>query len=477
MKIRPGKNNMTAIDIAHACGGKTVAWGGAENTLVSAVCTDSREVSDASLFVAIRGERVDGHDFIANALNVGAVVLCEKFSEEFRCKFDQGCAIIVDDTVDALGHLAKEYKKEFNAKTVAITGSVGKTTTKEFVASVIGSELKISKTAGNHNSLIGMPLSMLETPSQVDAVVLEMGMNHIGEISKMSRVAEPDVAIITNIGTSHLEYLGTRENIARAKLEILDGMKKDGVLILNGDEPLLRDLTGLPQSTLYVSLRDENADFYVSNVKHTHTESHFDVSHRGMLYEDIKLPFVGDHGVTDAAFAFAAGVVLGISEQGIRRGIADFRGADMRQNIYDLGCVHIIEDCYNASPESMRAAISLLSEYADSANEKGRKIAVLGDMLELGEGAADMHTELGRYAFDAGMDLLFTFGPLSENIANGAVCAGMSKESVFSFADISDPISIGDNLIGCLKKNDTVLFKASRSVGVERIVKHVKNHG
>jgi UDP-N-acetylmuramoyl-tripeptide--D-alanyl-D-alanine ligase len=178
----------------------------------------------------------------------------------------------------------------------------------------------------------------------------------------------------------------------------------------------------------------------------------------------------------DAAFSFAVGDVLGISEDGIRRGIADFHNADMRQNIYGYGGISIIEDCYNASPESTRAAISLLSDYADSADEKGRKIALIGDMLELGENEMKMHRELGRYIANSGIDMLFTFGPLAENIAIGAVEGGMRLDQVFSYRDLSNPAAMGDILIESIKKNDTVLFKASRSVGAERIIEYVKSN-
>ncbi len=477
MKIRLGKGNVTAKEIADMCGGTLSVWGSVEDTAVLSVCTDSREAARSSLFAAIRGERVDGHNFIVDVLRAGATaVLCERLPDDVMKRVDSGCAIIVKDTVESLGIMAHKYRKSLNIKTVAVTGSVGKTTTKEFIASVIKSEKKTNKTAGNHNSLIGMPLTLLETSFEAEAAVFEMGMNHLGEIEKMSVMAQPDIAVITNIGSSHLEYLHTRENIAKAKLEIVDGMKEDGVLILNGDEPLLRNIDGIHQKILYVSALESDNDYYVSNVRHTHTESCFDISCKGKAYKDITLPFVGDHGVMDAAFSFAVGDVLGISEDGIRRGIADFHNADMRQNIYGFGGISIIEDCYNASPESTRAAISLLSDYADSADEKGRKIALIGDMLELGENEKEMHREVGRYIAESGLDMLFTFGPLAENIAIGAVEGGMRLDQVFSYRDLSNPAAMGDILIESIKKNDTVLFKASRSVGAERIIEYVKSN-
>ena len=457
--------------LARMCEGEPI---GLEYSSVSitGICTDSREADRDTVFCALRGERVDGHDYIGAAIANGCrVILCEELREEIGAA--NAVAILCKNVEDALSKLAKNYRRNLSCQTVAVTGSVGKTTTKDMIAAVLSSGLSAFKTKGNFNSVIGMPLSMLEIPKDTDCAVLEMGMSGFGEIEKLSLAAEPDFAVITTIGTSHMEMLGSRENICRAKLEVLCGLRRGGVLLLNGDEPLLADVYGKSYSTLYVSTERENADFFAKNIRVETEGTRFDIVYRNRTVKDLYVRVVGKHNVYSALFAFAIGTLCKLSEDRIRAGLLTFAPEKLRQNIVSVGNMTLMEDCYNASPESMKAALDVLKAY--TAITGGRSVAVLGDMLELGEESSELHRQIGAYAAKLGIAKLITVGKGGNYIAVGAKQGGMRSELIDTYVQYTDLDEIGASVMPSLKAGDVILFKASRALGIEGLIQFIKS--
>ena len=467
---------LTASKLAVMVGGRLTVVGDTDPT-VTHICTDSREADEHTLFCAIRGERVDGHDFMAKAAALGCVLfLCEHRPQDLACN-----TIQVADTVEALSALARAYRTETmkDLSVVAITGSVGKTTTKEMTAAVLSQGKSLFKKDGNFNSTIGLPLSFMEIATGTDCAVLEMGMSGRGEISAMTMAVRPNIAVIANIGSSHLEYLGSRENIARAKLEIARGLSQGGILLINGDEPLLselgqdfgEDLPVIPEGirTLRVSLAGaENADYIAHGITSRDGGMYFDLTTPAGVWEGLYIPAVGEHLVWAASFAAAVGQISGLTEGQVRGGLCTYRPANMRQNIRTAGGVTIIEDCYNAAPESMRASLRVLATVAAQAPH-ARRIAVLGDMKELGADTKTLHRSVGRAVFERGVDLLVTVGELGAEIARGAVEAGMSPESIRVTGGADTYTATAEFLRSILREGDHVLFKASRSMALETL--------
>ena len=464
MKIKLGLCPENMENVALYCGGTLVG----KNREFEYVCTDSREADEKTLFVATLGERVDGHNFIPSAQGLGCVCfLCQRVPEGAD---EDSCFCVVEDSVAAFSTLARGYRKNTPIDTVAITGSVGKTTTKELTACVLSEGFELYSTEGNFNSVIGMPMSMLEVGGECQAAVFEMGMSGFGEIRQMSLTATPKIAAITNIGTSHLEYLGTRENIARAKYEITEGLCEGGTLLLNGDEPLLRQLAAENCSAnykiMFASISGDG-DFCAENIRFTSESSIFDLKYGGGVITDITVPAIGLHIVYDSLFACAAGLLMGLDGGQIKRGIAKYTPKAYRQRIYNAGGFRIIADCYNASPESMKSALEVLSTL-----EGGRKIAVLGDMRELGEHSAELHRGVGKFAAEKGVDILLTVGELGAQIAEGAKSGGMSEDVIYSELDES-AINTVKTLKDIIGDGDVVLFKASRAMKFERIIEQI----
>jgi UDP-N-acetylmuramoyl-tripeptide--D-alanyl-D-alanine ligase len=318
-----------------------------------------------------------------------------------------------------------------------------------------------------------MPLSMLSTKRDTEVSVLEMGMSAMGEIDYLSRIAEPDIAIITTIGTSHMEHLGSRENICRAKLEIVNGLKSDGTLLLNGDEPLLRAYNDPSVRPIYVGF-GEDCDFRALNVRGDAYSTTFDVIYGDRYIKDVTIPTLGKHNVYAALFAYAVGVRMGIDDGDIINGLMNYRPVGMRQNIYDVAGITIIEDCYNASPESMRAAISVMKEISE--RRGGRMTALLGNMYELGESSDKLHEQVGLDFARAGGEVLYTFGQSAENIALGAVLGGVLNENIYRNGDVKDPALSGEMILGSLKRGDILLVKASRGAAAERVIAYIKQN-
>ena len=469
MKIKLGLGRLTADKVAEICGGTMYNVGCEHKVLFETVCTDSREADNTSMFVAIRGERVDGHSYISNVVKAGCrCVIAERVPLDVK-----GIAvIIVQDSIRAIRDIAEYIKSQVDVKTVAVTGSVGKTTTKEFLSAVLDRKFNLYKTEGNFNSTIGMPMSMLELNQHHNAAVFEMGMSGLGEIEYMSEAAKPDVAIITNIGSSHLEALGSRENIRRAKMEITAGLKDGGTLFLNGDEPLLQGHESERYNVRYFGIKNDECDYFASNIRNTESGLMFDMRTPAGEYRDIEINLVGSHNVYNAMVAFSVGLKMDMAEEAIREGLLSYRATKMRQNIYNIGGITVIEDCYNASPESMNAAINVLGDTAKA--KGGRMIALLGDMRELGATTKTLHAGVGSYYAEKKPDYLFTYGELSsQNLADGAIKNGMSEKQIFR-NPVTDAEAVGKKLLSVLKEGDVLLVKASRGLAAENVLNYVK---
>ena len=475
MSVELKLKTYTPAEIAGITGGELRLCGGADGgERVTAVAIDSREAAPGVLFAAIKGERNDGNDFIPQALDAGcSCFLCQFVPDEAVQSGKPFSAVIVGDTVKAMGALASEYRNHTKAKFAAVTGSVGKTTTKEFIYAVASASFRTYKTQGNYNSTIGLPLTVFGIGPEDEVVVLEMGMSNFGEIEFMSRIARPDIAVVTNIGTSHLAYLGTRENICRAKMEIRLGMPEDGVLLLNADEPLLAaEAERLPKRPQLMSVYNHTGDFRAVNIRQKVDGIVYDLIYANKAVTNVEIPALGKHNVYNSLAAYAVGVFLGMTDEAIRRGLKQFVGADMRQKIYDEGGITVIDDCYNASPESMRAAIDVLVSMAGRKNT--RPTALLGDMLELGEYSRLMHDQVGQYAAQMGVQKLFCFGKTADIVAEAAIKKGIRAENVFVCLNTRDAKGMADMILGTLEPGDILLVKASRAVAAERVIEYMK---
>ncbi|MBQ7821480.1 MAG: UDP-N-acetylmuramoyl-tripeptide--D-alanyl-D-alanine ligase [Clostridia bacterium] len=461
--------SFTVDEIVAITGGAVIKNGGSSITSIS---TDSRDCTDGTLFVAIKGERFDGHDFIEDTMNAGAVcALCERVPDNASSL--SGDLVIVENTISALGKIAHAYLERLSPSVVAVTGSVGKTTTKEFIYAVLNEKYNAHKTEGNFNNELGLPLTVLSMKKDTNTAVFEMGMSFKGEISYLSKLACPKIAVITNIGNSHIENLGSRENICAAKLEITDGLDPDGYILLNADEPLLfaqKDL--LDHKILFISMQNPAADFRALNVRTYDSYSIYDLVLPNRVVTNIQIPTIGIHNVHDSVFAFVCGLLMGMSDDEIKRGLMKFKNTGMRQNVYEYGGVTIIEDCYNAGPESMKASLDVLAKL--SFKNGTRSIAVLGEMRELGEYSKQLHMEIGRAVASKNIGKLFTFGRDAENIVLGAINHGYLPERVGINGDIETPQTTANALRTILKPGDVVLFKASRAVRLERVIEMLK---
>ena len=434
--------------------------------LAFGISTDSRSAKQGDAFFALHGENFDGHRFIPAAERAGCVFAVVEYIPD-------GCTIpcvVVNNTTEALGKFARSYKNIFQPLTLAVTGSVGKTTTKQFISSVLAMKYNTNVTKGNFNNEIGLPLTVLNLNGDHNALLLEMGMNHKGEISYLSRIAEPDIAVITNIGSSHLENLGSREGIRDAKMEIIDGMHEGGILILNADEPLLDDVSAKKLTKIYIGTENKNATYRADNVRMCDDHMLFDLClHHTIMMRDLRINVIGKHHIHNALTAAVCGMLVGVSEENIRVGLLNYVPADMRQSITEKDGITIIEDCYNASPESMRAGLNVLCH---TAKVKGlRPVAVLGDMKELGAASAEAHFGVGEYAATCGIDRLITFGSAAVDIARGAIKNGMSESNVLVIEDSENAENAAALLKTTIRENDVVLFKASRAVALERLIR------
>ncbi len=431
-----------------------------DNIFIQGVSTDTRTIKKGDLFIPIIGENFDGHSFIDMAFEKGAVACLsqKKISSKHL-------VINVFDTKEALKNLAMYYRSLFNIPVVAVTGSSGKTTTKDMIASCLSTKYNTLKTQGNFNNEIGLPLTIFNIENDTDVVVLEMGMNHFGEISALSKIAKPDIALITNIGLAHIENLGNQEGILRAKYEIFDYLKPNGIKILNGDDKLLSTLKEENDKIkVYFYSIDKNIDAYATNIKQKGIDGiSATINSLGSSFNvDLKIP--GIHMISNALSATLICKSLGLKDNEIKKGLETFKPSKMRMDIIKTNKYTIINDTYNANPTSMKATLDILS------TTKGRKVAILGDMLELGNYSKDMHYDVGKYAIKKEIDELIFIGSDSYYMLEGAKSLKTNKSSINYFKTQDEFIKNIDRL---LNQGDVILVKASRGMKLENTVDEI----
>ena len=459
------------VQEAAAMAGGVLAGAADPSVRIAGVSIDSRTVQPGNLFVPIPGERFDGHDFVLDSWRAGAKAVL--WQADHGSPPEGLPAIVVKDTLAALQQLAAAYRRERSAQIIAVTGSNGKTTTKDMIAAVLSRSYKVHKTAGNYNNHLGLPLTLLQMPEDAEFAVLEMGMSGRGEIASLSNIARPDAAVITNIGEAHLMQLGSREAIAAAKLEILTGLREDGVLFYNGDEPLLeRALQAIENGSYPEGLRmpaglvrfgaSPHNDVYPTAVLMDEDGTRFTVN--GLPDEPMRIPLWGRHNVVNAAIAIAVARRFQVDWADIREGLANLKPTVMRAEIIRTpDGVTVLNETYNASPTAMRAALELLAEL----HGFRRKIAVIGDMLELGDQEEEFHSRIGRDIDPKDIDWVLTYGRLAsfagkeagKRFPTGHVLMFQEKEAVVR------------ELCRLASDGDVILVKGSRGMRMEDIVR------
>lgn len=446
--------SITLGEIAKAVSGD---FAGNCDIKINSITTDTRKITKGCLFVPLKGEKFDGHDFISQAFEKGAVC-CLSHKNDIG-----GNVIYVKDTKKALGDIARYYRGLFNIKVCGITGSVGKTTTKDMIYSVLSQKYRTIKTQGNFNNDIGLPLTVFNIEEDTEAAVIEMGMNNFGEISYLTKIACPDVAVITNVGVSHIENLGSREGILKAKCEIFEGLPKNGTAILNADNDMLVTLMGkTTHKTIWFGIENRK-DLFAENIETKGIEGvKCTICANGTKF-DVNIGVPGDHMVLNALAAAAVGFEFGLSCEEIKAGIESFVPTGMRMEITKTkNNITVINDAYNANPVSMKAAIDVLLR-AD-----GEKTAVLGDMFELGDFGPKLHFEVGQYAAEKGIDNIICIGSISKNMYDGAL--SKNGHAVY-FEDTDSFFKNGFELVS--KADTTVLVKASHSMQFEKIAEKI----
>ena len=422
---------------------------------ISEISIDSRNITPGCLFFAIIGENFDGHDFVRSALDMGAAAaVCSRPIEGLDKP-----VIMVKDTHLALIKLAAYNRAQFDIPVVGLTGSVGKTTTKNMIAAVLGTQYNTLATEGNLNNDIGVPRMCLRLNSQNDAAVLEMGMSGFGEISLLTRIVQPTIGLITNIGVSHIEKLGSREGILRAKLEILDGMKPSAPLVLNGDDDMLvRGRNALSRDVILYGINNPDVDCRATDIVQTMDGISFKLTYKGRTH-DIQLPVIGMHNVYNAMAAFVCGVLADVPARLCVEGLRNYVPDAHRQKIVRKGDLTFIEDCYNASPDSISASLRVMKDMECT----GRRVAVLGDMLELGDYSRKAHHECGEYVAANDVDILLAYGSNAIYYIEGAGAAVKSRL-------YDDKNALAEDLADMLRPGDVVLFKASRGMKLEDVI-------
>lgn len=465
--------NMTLSAIASACGGILHGEEKDGQRLVESVVTDSRKAGKDSLFIAIAGARVDGHSFIKDVYQNGALAcVSEKPLDE---ETTGGHPYIeVKSSLQALKDIAEFYRTQLNIKVVGITGSVGKTSTKETIAAVLSRKFNVLKTAGNFNNEIGLPLTVFQMTEETEVAVLEMGISDFGEMTRLTQIAKPDICVITNIGICHLENLKNRDGILKAKTEIFKSMSEDGYAVLNGDDDKLVTVTevnGKAPEFFGIDNTDlrNSGGIYADNITNMGldgTVCDINVPKDGSdKYEiiNVHIPIPGRHMVYNAMAAAAVGTLMGLDADMIKAGIESLEAVSGRNHIIHANSMIIIDDCYNANPVSMRASIDVLCSAV------GRKVCILGDMFELGEDEKKLHHAIGEYAADKKIDVLIAAGALAFEIAEGA---RGSRTEVHYYKDRD---SMLDDVRNLLKPNDNILIKASHGMEFTKVVEALCN--
>lgn len=464
-------------DIVRATGGRYVGDESAQKRIVTGLTWDSRELFPDNVFLAMPGLRVDGNDFIRSAVGKGAgLIICTRMPSdnvravagEFDCPL-----LVVDDGIEALERIAGLWRDKLRALVIGVTGSTGKTSTKDFLRSVFSQRFKTVATQGNQNNEIGVPATILSADLDTEILIVEMGMRGLHQIEYLCSFAKPGAAVITNIGVSHMELLGTRENIARAKAELLAALPPTGFAILNADDeftPMLERFGAVEEHGVAVRTYGlaKDASLHAENITFNEDAcAFFDVVQGDEVIASVELAIPGEHNVLNALAAFTAGRSMDVSVDDIVRGLEETHPSAMRMEVLhtDNG-ITVINDAYNANPDSMRASLATLGTLKGT----GRRIAVLGDMGELGPDEYQLHVGVGSYAAQAGLDLLVCVGTLGMGIKAGALAADMDAANVKSFTDADDATAFLEKYV---QPGDMVLVKASRFMELERIVKGI----
>ncbi len=445
---------ITIGQVAQAVGGEFIGDPEYLERSITAVCTDSRVIDKGGLFIAIKGARSDGFDYIYNAFQKGAAAcLTDRLPA-----YPMGPCVIVKDVTSAIQALAAYYRSLFDIPFIGITGSVGKTTAKEMVASVLSQRFSVLKTPGNFNNDLGVPLTLFGLESHHQAAVIEMGISHFGEMHRLAKMVKPDIALITVIGYSHLEFLQNRDGVFKEKSSIFDLVPKNGLAILNGDDDLLAGFD--PGVDKIIFGLSKGCDYTAENIRSLGLDGvACDIVYKtGRI--NVKIPAFGSHVVMAALPAAAIGRYMGLTDREIKAGIENFQNVGRRASIRIAGSVHIVDDCYNANPSSVKAALDSMR----AAN--GRKVCILGDMKELGDGSQELHRMIGEYAREAGMDLVIACGEDARAIASSAGNIAMY------FKTVDDLIP---RLSSIIKDGDTVLVKASHSMNFDQITEAIIN--
>ena len=443
----------TLGEIACACGGKFVGNDSDKNIEITSVERDSRQIKDGSLFLAIRGERVDGHDYIEKCFASGAVcAVCEKAPDNATKPY-----ILVDSTLEAVKKIAKAYRQKFDIPVVGVSGSVGKTSTKEMLYAVLSQKYKTHKTQGNLNNELGVPLTLLSMPEDTQAAVIEMGISDFGEMTRLSEMVQPTICVLTIIGCCHLENLGDRDGVLKAKTEMFKNAAENAEYILNGDDDKLYSVTEVNGKTpVYFGFASDN-DYYAEDIENNGEGGISCTLCFDNTRLNVTIPAIGSYMVSNALAAVAAGKLLGLSDEQLVNGVQSYKTVGSRANVINTGKIRIIDDCYNANPTSVKASLDTLVNFS------GRKVAILGDMKELGADELKLHLETGKYAKDKGVDLVIAAGPLAKELAKGA--DGEWFESVEQ---------VKNAIPALINEGDTVLVKASHSMHFEDIVDFLK---
>lgn len=447
-------------DVIRLCNGKLLC--GDKDLVLNNFSTDTRKINSGDVYVGIVGEKFDGNDFYEDAIKMGAS--CLILSKEPKDYKKDITIIIVEDTLKCLQELAKYKRSLYDIPVIAITGSSGKTSTKDIVYSVVSKKYKACKTQGNYNNHLGVPLTILSLKDDDEALVIELGMNHFGEISLLSNIAMPTMSIITNIGTSHIDNLGSMEGIRKAKLEILEGMTGKNVIINGDDKMLIPVLDELKNNydVKTVSI-DNDGDYKGINLVEDVFSSKFDIESK---LNDIIVNVGGKVYVYNAIVAYVVGKLLNINDSDIKEGIADFKLSFHRleKKMMSNGVI-VIDDTYNANPEAVRASISILSRVKDR-----RRILIFGNMFGLGEYTEELHSELGKDVVDNNINILVTIGDYAKLVGESAISLGMNKDNVINFKEEMECYQFLDELID---SNDIILVKGSHAMNMVNIVNHL----
>lgn len=456
--------NLTLDNITKACGGTLYFSDDVDHAAeATGVAIDSRLIKNGYIFVAINGAKVDGHSFINEVIENGAMAaICEKLPDN-----PNGPCILVENSVRALQALGRFYRDQISAKVVGITGSVGKTSTKEVIAGVLSKKYKTYKTEGNLNNLIGVPLTILRIQEDVEIAVVEMGINQFGEMSILTSVAKPDVAVITNIGECHLAFLNDRDGVLKAKTEIFEGLKKDGLVVLCKDDDKLATITEVNgKKPVFYGVDCEDANYSAENiVYHELNGSESEIIGPNNIRFHANMPLPGKHMLSNALAATAVARIFAMNEEEITAGLHDLHSVGGRNNVMRLPDITIIDDCYNANPTSTKASLDMLRAV------RGKRVAVLGDMFELGKDEVMHHYELGAYAARLLIDTIICIGELSRNTYEGAMKAKASN--VYYFASVDEALP---ELMNIISQNETVLCKASNGMNFGRVVNFLKEN-